>query len=81
MVVAVCSSWCEVVLAPLMLAPGRSSIFQASKNKQKLVLLSSEDYDKSNASPSALSTCEGSILLSMSVEAVVCVSVWFPSGK
>lgn len=33
MVVAICSSWCKVVLAPLMLAPGLNSISQASENK------------------------------------------------
>lgn len=32
-VVAICSSWCKVVLAPLGLTPGLNSIFQASESK------------------------------------------------
>lgn len=71
MVVAVCSSWCKVVLASLKLAPGLNSTFQASENKEELVLLFSGAYENSSApSPSPLSICERSTLLLVSLEAV-----------
>lgn len=51
-------------------------------NKIVFFFLFSGAYENSNApSPSPSSRCEGRILLLMSVEAVLCVSVWFPSGK